>query len=223
MAPFHGFPAGKAHLTPIPASFFSELLPDIDHLGELKVTLFAFWFLDRQEGTIRYITRQDFSNDARLMAGLGEDAAAVLEDSLARAVRRGSLLCNGEIYFLNSARGRAGLEALQRGEWQPEGGTHNPASLDLEQPNIFRLYEENIGPLTPMIAEMLRDAESAYPQTWIHEAFEIAVKKNARNWRYIEKILQSWQEKGRDGTHREDSEENRRKYVSDKWSDIFEH
>ena len=62
-------------------------------------------------------------------------------------------------------------------------------ALDVERPNIFRLYEENIGPLTPLIAEMLRDAEKTYPADWIEEAFKIAVENNVRRWRYIEAIL----------------------------------
>ena len=43
MKGFTGFPAGKQRLTAIPNLFFSELLPAIDHLAELKVTLYAFW------------------------------------------------------------------------------------------------------------------------------------------------------------------------------------
>ena len=54
MPRFAGFPSGKVRTTPIPAPFFTELLPQIDHLGELKVTLYALWFLDRQEGQIRF-------------------------------------------------------------------------------------------------------------------------------------------------------------------------
>ena len=33
-----------------------------------------------------------------------------------------------------------------------------------KSPNIFTMYEENIGLLTPMIAEELRDAEKTYPE-----------------------------------------------------------
>ncbi|MCH8095186.1 MAG: primosomal replication protein N, partial [Chloroflexi bacterium] len=50
MSTFNGFPAGTTRLTAIPNPFFSELLPSIDHLAELKVTLYAFWYLSRAEG-----------------------------------------------------------------------------------------------------------------------------------------------------------------------------
>ena len=34
MSPFTGFPSGKVRFTSIPAPFFSDLLPEIDQLGE---------------------------------------------------------------------------------------------------------------------------------------------------------------------------------------------
>jgi DNA replication protein len=223
--PFAGFPA-KAHLTPVPAQFFTELLPEIDHLGEMKVSLYALWFLDRLEAKIRYLTYSDFSEDERLVAGLAPDG---LDAALERAVQRGTLLRvapekggkESAVFFLNSARGRAAVQSIERGEWQP--GEHPSGSLEVERPNIFTLYEQNIGPLTPLIAEMLQDAESGYPVAWIDEAFKIAVAKNARSWKYIEAILKSWQEEGRDQTDRRESAQDRRKYVEGEYSDFIEH
>ena len=46
MKGFPGFPDGKLKLTQIPNLFFSDLLPIIDDLGELKVKLYAFWALE---------------------------------------------------------------------------------------------------------------------------------------------------------------------------------
>jgi DnaD/phage-associated family protein len=66
------------------------------------------------------------------------------------------------------------------------------------KPNIFKLYEENIGPLTPMLADILRDAEKSYPDAWVSNAFEIAVKNNHRSWAYVQGVLKKWQENGRD-------------------------
>ena len=62
---------------------------------------------------------------------------------------------------------------------------------------MFRLYEENIGPLTPLIADMLKDAEELYQAPWIADAIELAVKNNKRNWKYCEAILKRWKEEGR--------------------------
>jgi DNA replication protein len=236
MKKFRGFPEGKTHLTPIPAMFFRELLPDIDHLGELKICLYLFWRLDRMEGTFRYLRRDDFAADERLMQGLADDpeqAQAVLDEALERAVAhsvliRASLTTDQKqesYYFLNSPRGRAAVQALERGEWRPgSGDPSGVAELAAERPNIFRLYEENFGPLTPMIAEALGEAEDSYPAHWIEEAMQIAVEKNARNWRYVAAILERWQSEGRnERKDRQDSEKDRRRYVEGQYSDFIEH
>ncbi|MCL4560572.1 MAG: DnaD domain protein [Chloroflexi bacterium] len=231
---FRGFPTGKVRLTPIPAPFFSELLPAIDHLGELKVILYALWFLNRKEGVFRFIRPQDFLADDTFLKGLGStptDAAAALEDSLQRAVTRGSLLkaevqseASSQVYyFLNSPRGRAAVEGLKKGAWQPDLTPVANVTLDIERPNIFRLYEEHIGPLTPMIAESLQEAEKTYPAAWIEDALRIAVENNVRRWRYVEAILHSWQEEGRDEQNRGDSQKDRRRYVEGKYADFIEH
>lgn len=249
MPSFAGFPSGKVHSTPLPAPFFTDLLPQIDHLGELKVTLYTLWFLDQQEGPLRYLTLKDFAGDRRLIEGLAaarpdsapavEDEGAslanmvrpILLDALDRATRRGTLLravppgkaADETVFFLNSPRGRAALQSLMQGEWAPGVEGRVPATLAVERPNIFRLYEENIGPLTPIISDALREAEEAYPPEWIEEAIQKAVNANARSWNYVKKILTSWKEKGRDDQHRRDSEKDYSRYLDDKLSDFTEH
>jgi len=222
-------------MTPIPAVFFNELLPQIDNLFELKVTLYAFWFLNLQEGQYRFVTWFDFVGDRLFMDGLSrrsEDATTILADALERAVFRGTLLKvipaevdepQEALYFLNSARGRAAVRSLANHEWSPQGMPRAQKALEMERPNIFRLYEENIGALTPMTAEMLRDAERSFPEDWIEDAMRIAVANNVRRWRYIEAILKSWQEKGRDGTDRRDFEKDRRKYLEGDFAEFLEY
>lgn len=223
---FKGFPEGKTHLTPLPGPFFRELLPQIEHLGELKVTLYAFWLLDHLEGTFRYLRRAHFLQDAGFMRGMGETpqaAEAALDEALECCVQRGTLLRvslaltegKEDFYFLNSPKGRAAVQALRNGEWRPSGDEVAPLEIGAEPPNAFRLYEEHIGPLTPMIAEALQEAEQLYPARWIEDAFRIAVESNVRNWRYIQAILRRWQEKGRDERtqDRRDTEKDRRRYA----------
>ena len=64
--------------------------------------------------------------------------------------------------------------------------------------NIFTHYESNIGPLTPLIADILKDAEKEYPPLWIMEALTLSVTNNKRNWRYCESILKRWKTEGKD-------------------------
>lgn len=229
MNAFPGFPEGKVRLTPIPAPFFNELLPEIDHLGELKLTVYIFWRLDHLEGTFRYLRWTDLAGDARFMAGMGAtptEAEQMLKEALDRAIERGTLLRavidqehgQEDLYFLNSPKGRAAVQGIARGEWRPSGQAQMPVELGMERPNIFRLYEEHIGPLTPMIAESLREAEETYPYQWIEDAVRTAVENNKRSWRYTEAILRRWQEKGRDERKdRRDTEKDRRRYAE--WED----
>lgn len=234
MPTFTGFSSSKTHSTPLPAGFFSELLTQIDTLAELKVTLYTFWFLNQQEDPNRFITTEDFSTDAQFLNGLdaeADKAKILLVEGLEKAVQRGTLLKTvliGEnieqvLYFLNSPKGRASLSALQSGDWQPDLTRHHQTGLRYERPNIFSLYENNIGPLTPLIADTLREAEQTYSADWIYEAMKIAVEGNVRNWRYVEAILRSWKEKGRYGTDRRNTPEDRRRYVEGEFSNFIEH
>ncbi len=229
---FEGFPAGKMRLTSLPDPFFTDLLPKMENLDELKVFLFAFYLLGRREGTFRYLERDDFAQNTTFMDGLEQDsrkAAQALDAALSLCVAHGVFLdvqleiddCAHTYYFMNTAKGRAAVNAIRSGKWRPSAVPHT-APLTIEKANIFRLYEENIAPLTPMIADLLRDAEKVYPAAWIEQAMQIAVARNARNWRYIEAILRGWKERGRDDSqNRGDTEADRRKYVEGKYAEYI--
>ncbi len=213
MKSFVGFPAGKVRFTPIPNLFYSDLLPKIDDLTELKLTLFMFWFLHRQKGYPRYLTLKELESEGLLLSalhcpdeGTERDPQEVLEKALKRAVRRGTLLQldisdqegTAHYFFVNTAQGRKAVEEVKRGELllEKKGYIEEP-HIERPRPNIFELYEQNIGLLTPLLAERLEEAERDYPQDWIEEAFQIAVEHNARNWRYIEAILKRWEREGK--------------------------
>lgn len=60
----------------------------------------------------------------------------------------------------------------------------------------FTLYEKNIGPLTPMIADSIKDAELTYSPEWVARAIQEAAKSNVRRWNYIEGVLRGYRERG---------------------------
>lgn len=225
MSTFSGFLDNQTRSTALPGLFFSELLPTIDHLGELKITLYVFWAMDQKDGRFRYVQRQEMLDDELLLDGLKSASLSVeeaLDEALERAVARGTLLridlefsdAMESLYFLNSAKGQSAVRAIKSGEWQPSGRPKAPVELRDHRPNIFTLYEQNIGPLTPMIADTLRDAETAYSENWIEEAMQIAVENNVRKWSYISAILEGWQSRGKDAREdRGDTEKARRKYL----------
>lgn len=234
MKGFPGFPDGKQRTTPVPNLFFSDLLPTIDHLAELKVTLYAFWALAQREGRVRYLREVDFLSDPVLLGGMAptEQAAAdAVLDGIERAVARGTFLhisiegTTGlqDLYFLNTEKGRAAVDGITRGEWRPNPDEEEPITLLAERPNIFVLYEQNIGALTPMIADELREAENTYPAAWIEEAIKLAVTNNVRRWKYIAAILERWRQEGRqDATNRRDSQRDLQRQIPDDLKDIIQ-
>ena len=231
---FDGFPLGKITTTRIPTIFFKDLLPQINDLDELKVTLYALWQITRLEGEIRYLREEDFLGDPLFMEGMGATNAAqhrAVHAGLERAVNRGTLLKavlpegDGQlaVYFFNSPRGQAAVQSVADGSWRPSDDSGPSPTLSMEQPNIFQLYEENIGPLTPLIADTLREAETQYPENWIRQAVEIAVQNNVRKWNYIEAILRSWQDGGRDERQdRRHTKKDRRAYLEDEFAEFIE-
>ena len=183
MPTFNGFTSSET-FTAVPDSLLRDLLAEIEDADELRATLHAIWRIEHQEGPVRFLRRADF----------GEFAAGV-----DKAVLRGTLLRvqneAGEFFCLNSPRGRASVEAIQNGKFDPSNIQNAPP---VERSNVFTLYEQNIGALTQLIADMLREAEKEYPSMWFEEAFKIAVANNARKWKYVEAVLKRWKEKGKD-------------------------
>jgi DnaD/phage-associated family protein len=207
MKVFSGFPL-KSKFTPIPNIFFSEVLPQIDDLAELKVTLHIFWVLYQKRGYPRFITYGELLGDPALMRGIEGQGSApeLLRQGLNRAVSRGTLLHltlerDGEVrdlYFVNTDADRRAVEKIKSGELKlGELVKAEPYQISPEQPNIFTLYEKNIGMVTPIIAEELKEAEKLYPASWLQDAFKEAADLNKRSWRYISRILERWAAEGK--------------------------
>ena len=92
MKTFSGFPPGKVRSVNVPEPVFTDLIPLIDDLAELKLTLHVLWRLLRQRGKVRYLSYADLASDDVLRASLGDVPADALRQALARAVERGTLL-----------------------------------------------------------------------------------------------------------------------------------
>ena len=218
--------------TAVPDFFLNKLLPQISDIAELKTTLHIFQALYHKRGYPRFTTYKELADNKSLMSSLKRDAKPpdeMLRRALEMAVERGTILhlaldregTPEDIYFLNTESDRQVMAKIQNGELKLSGlKAKEPAYVDTgEPPDIFSLYEQNIGMLTPLIADELRDAEQLYPQYWIRDAIKEAVALNKRSWRYIAKILENWSAEGKsDGTHRRDSKKtDRDKYVKQKY------
>ena len=208
-ATFKGFPGGALKATAIPNLFFGAVLPEIDSLDELKITLAAFRRIQEKPGSAKFVTLTELIRDGHSLNLdiQGQSIECAVKTAIGKAVRRGVFLNliihlparTEEIYLLNAPQGLRTARMLREGKLdlgqdfveKPEP-TPRPASK-----SIFALYEENIGLLTPLIAEQLEEAEKLYPRQWIEDAFRQAVELNKRNWRYVQRILERWAYEGK--------------------------
>lgn len=120
-----------------------------------------------------------------------------LQSALEEAQAAGFLMQFEDVLLPGTPRGKDLLLQLQAGAITSEQLKVVSQLPDPARPNIFRLYEANIGPLTPMMAEMLKADALEFPAAWIEDAVGEAVERNIRNWRYVRAILKTWKEQGR--------------------------
>jgi DNA replication protein len=210
---FAGFPDGALEATPVPNLFFATVLPDVDSLAELKVTLHVLWRTRAGPRNPSWLALDELRRDQALLGGLASEpggASAGLVAGLTGAVGRGTLLratvvfadAEREVIAPNTNRGRRGLAQLKErssalaAPSQPRPQAAPPSARS----EIFTLYEENVGLVQPLIAEELRAAAELYPAAWIEDAFHQAVAYNRRNWRYVRRILERWATEGKDSS-----------------------
>lgn len=208
--PFTGFPRNTLH-TPTPDPLLGSLLEEIHDLAELKATLRGLWLLHRKRQGTRAVALDEFLADPTLLRGIRPDpqtadAPDEIRRGLRLAVRRGVFLAHetapGQVYFaLNNDAGRRAIAQLKQNPAAPDqpGPLTPQEAPPRERPNIFALYEDTIGLLTPILAERLQEAEERYPPAWIREAFELAALENKRSWGYIDAILKRWGSEGKSG------------------------
>jgi DnaD/phage-associated family protein len=206
----------------LPDSFFTQAVPEIQDLAELKVVLYVAYLILRKQdhpfafrhsdpersegeesspaqacpersrrsklreeshaaqGRPQFVTYKELKTETcRLSAGLGEET---LRQALDSAVEHGAL-----------SRSTLNINEVPEDVYSLTGDSLQPPTI-----NIFALYEQNIGMITPMIAEELKEAEKIYPPQWIEEALKEAVALNKRSWRYIARILERWASEGKD-------------------------
>jgi DnaD/phage-associated family protein len=178
---------GETDFISLPDSFFTQVMPKIQDLAELKVVLYVAYLILRKPDHTQFVTYKELKAEScRLSAELGEET---LRQALDSAVEHGTLLHS----TLN-------INGMLEDIYSLTADSRQPPTI-----NIFALYEQNIGMITPMIAEELKEAEKLYPPQWIEEAFKEAATLNKRSWKYIARILERWASEGKDsGEYRRD-------------------
>jgi DnaD/phage-associated family protein len=216
---------------PTPLSFLTSLAAEISEIEELQIMLAVVRLAHDLGGFDHAIAQSAFERDRWLrkalrLEGSPKAPSERIAKGLELATSRGSLLrfatcAHAETnvwYYVNTPDNHARLARMATGALAPpdellvDGAA---PTIEPERPNVFRLYEQNIGLLTPLIADRIVAAIERYPAQWIEDAITEAVAYNRRNWRYVARVLENWAVAGRgEGVHGESSNaENRRRHA----------
>jgi DNA replication protein len=190
----------------LPESFFTDVMPKIQDLTELKVVLYAAYLIMRKQDHPQFVTYKELKAvSCQLTAEFSEE---VLRRALDSAIQDGAL-----------THSTSSIDGVLEDVYSLTVESRRPATV-----NIFTLYEQNVGIITPMIAEELKEAERVYPPRWIEEAFREAVDLNKRTWRYIARILERWASEGKDsGEHKRNiKKDDPDKYIKGKYGHLVQ-
>ena len=194
----------KTDFISLPDSFFTQAMPKIQDLAELKIVLYVSYLILRKQERPYFVTYKELLSH-ELMATMGEKT---LRQALDSAVEHGTLLHS----TLN-------INGVLEDVYSLTDDSRQPPAI-----NIFALYEQNIGLIQALIAEELKEAEKLYPPQWIEEAFKEAVTLNKRSWRYIASILKRWASEGKDsGEYKRDiKKDDPDKYIKGKYGHMVQ-
>jgi DnaD/phage-associated family protein len=209
-------PNSRSETSPVFLSdaFFTDVMPKIQNLAELKLVLYATHIVLREQESgaapsERSVTYNELKGEIRQM--WPELTETAFRQALDSAVKHGALS--------RSASKTGGMLEDVYSVTSPVRLGRQPAAI-----NIFGLYEQNVGIITPMIAEELKEAERLYPAQWIADAFKEAVTLNKRSWKYIARILERWAIEGKDsGEYKRDTKkDDPDKYVKGKYGHLVQ-
>ena len=224
--PFGGF-AGIGRATAIPNAFFAGALPAMREPGELLAFLWTARLAQEQRGEARFVTADQVwaapgaADSFERLAG----GRASLDRGLAACAELGALLAldlagkgkRETVYFVNTPDSRRAVVRARAGELELRPGAFAREAPRERAPDIFLLYEEHVGTITPMVGERLLAAAERFPAYQIEAAFREAAERNVRNWRYVERILERWAEEGHahEASGQDPAERRRRYFLGD--------
>lgn len=81
----------------------------------------------------------------------------------------------------------------------PSPARPTPAQLAADYQTVLKSYHNEIGFVTPIIEEGIKEQLRQCPVDWLTRAIGIAAMRNNRRWSYVEGILHRWQTEGFDG------------------------
>jgi len=194
--------------TPTPNLVFGKLLNQIDDINDLKFILRIIWMINQIKRVPKYLTIEEIMADKIVHAIISTKSDIAMHATCLSMIKNPQfsnlLICHeidtskstSTVVAFNTTRNKTMLNKTQQLDksdsvFQPDG------DVSAESPNIFKLYEDNIGTLNPIIADELKIAETTYPNSWITSAFKESVLRNKRSWNYIKTILENWHREGK--------------------------
>ena len=164
-AAFEGFRAG-ARASTLPAQFFTEVLPEIEDVDELRVTLYALYAITRPGRPMLAMRASEMAAEeplARMFAQRG--GASTVRRCLDAAGARGVLLVlpleDGEaLCFVHNDGGVRLRDRVIAGSLDVPGGVRAAVIEVAALPTRpAAVYEQEIGMLTPAVAAAIAEAE----------------------------------------------------------------
>ena len=163
----------------LPAWISSRMFP-LRRVDEVKITA-ALDFFENRKMIVRYEVdgRSYFycTNWTAYQSGTEKEAASVLP-SPQDQVKTGSRPGQEPVGAAASASASV-YESVNASE----------SAFESKRPEIFSVYEQEIGPLTSTIADELITATEDYPENWIADALKESARQNKRSWAYARAIL----------------------------------
>lgn len=93
---------------------------------------------------------------------------------------------------------------------------------DAETQEIFTIYSNNMGVITPILSDAIKGAIKKYTASWVKTALQEAINNNVHKWGYVESILARWEKEGfqskpgnpyRKGKQRVEASEDYRRFI----------
>lgn len=201
------FPIPDEHgTTRVPNAVLASMLAAPIDADLIAFSLRALWWLERSSAYPKAVQLTDLRTDRTLVEVLGQPFG----DLLAQSLRRGYFVTHTaggtEYLLLNTASVARSDDPVTTAPASTNGNADASADADADPwgsvserpttPDAFRAYEQNIGRLTPMIRDSIKQALQDFTDAQIEDAIRIAVENEARSWQFVAGVLRKWTRDG---------------------------
>ena len=182
-------------VTSVPNAVMESLLHPEAHIDQVTFALRTLWWLERSTTFPKSVTVSELRTDRTLITCLGSAFDSVMEAVCGRGVFLRGVTDGVDRLMLNTVAAARGHGTVDDGHGKSTNGWDSVASKP-GPADAYRAYEQNIGPLTPMIRESIGQALQDFTDAQITQAIDAAVENDARSWAYVRAVLRKWNRGG---------------------------